>query len=96
MIVTACEAFGLTASETKTKILFLRTKATKPVPFIVLAADHMYVQTHCRVCVLGTGNIFANRGLRSVEIVIVHQRAWAWLRGGKYENLPTFRLCTYA
>ena len=45
VIVTACAAFGLTVSESKTEIMRLQTEGGGHVPFTVTAAGQVYKQT---------------------------------------------------
>ena len=45
VIVTACVAFGLTASAAKTEIMCLQTKGGGHVPFTATAAWLVYKQT---------------------------------------------------
>ena len=45
VIVTACDAFGLSVSEAKTEIMFLQTEGGGHVPFTVSAAGQVYRQT---------------------------------------------------
>ena len=74
VIVTACSAFGLTASEAKTEIICLQTKGGGKVPFTVNAAGQVYKQT-IEFVYLG-GDITADRDL-SIEITRRLQRTWA-------------------
>ena len=45
VIVSACVAFGLTVSETKTEIMCLQTKDGGNAPFTVTATGQVYKQT---------------------------------------------------
>ena len=92
VIVTACSAFGLTASEARTEIICLRTKDGRHVPFTVTAAGQVYKQM-VEFVYLG-GAISADWDLRSFEVTRRIQRAWACF--GRYEmeiyDRPSVRL----
>ena len=81
VIVTACDAFGLTVSEAKTEIMCLQTKDGGNVPFTVTAAGQVYKQT-LEFVYLG-GAISADWTRRSVEVTRRLQRAWACF--GRYK-----------
>ena len=63
VIVTVCEAFGLTVSEAKTEIMCLRTKGIPDVAttFSVEAAGQVYKQEHDFVYLGGNVNHDADR-----------------------------------
>ena len=62
MIVTVCEAFGLTVSEAKAEIMCLRTRGIPDVAttFSVEAAGQVYKQAHDFVYLAGNINHDAN------------------------------------
>ena len=82
VIVTACSAFGLTASEAKTETVCLQTKRGGKVSFTVNAASQVYKQI-IEFVHLGGANT-ADRDL-SIEITRRLQRAWAYFHRYKME-----------
>ena len=91
VIVTACSAFGLTASEAKAEIMCLQTKGGGKVSFTINAAGQVYKQT-IELVRLG-GAITADRDL-IIEITQRLQRAWACFQRYKVEiyDRPGVRL----
>ena len=81
VIVTACAAFGLTASDAKTEIMCLQTKGGGHMPFNVTAAGQVCKHT-VEFVYLG-GAISADRDLRSVEVTRRIKRVWACF--GRYK-----------
>ena len=79
VIVTVCPAFGLTVSEAKTEIMWLRTRGMPDATatFIVKAAGQVYKQTHDFVY-LG-GNVSHHADL-SIEIDRRIRNAWCSFR----------------
>ena len=75
VIVVVCAAFGLTVSEAKTEIVYLRAKGLpeSTATFSVEAADQMYNQTSDVVCLGGSVNhnvdlfIEVNRRIRNAR-----------------------------
>ena len=82
VIVTACSAFGLTVSETKTENMYLQTKYEGKVSLTITAAAQV-----CKFTIeffyLG-GAISADRKL-SVEITRRLERAWTSFQRCKIE-----------
>ena len=91
VIVTACSAFGLTASEAKIEIKCLQTKGGGKASFTISAAGQVYKQTIEFVYLVGA--ITADRDL-SIEITRRLQRAWACFQRYKMEiyDRPGVRL----
>ena len=82
MIVTACSAFGLMASEAKTEAVCLQTKGGGKMSFAINAAGQVYKQT-IEFVYLGRA-ISANRDL-CTEITRRLQRDWECLQRYKME-----------
>ena len=81
VIVAACAAFGLTASDAKTEFMCLQTKVGGHMPFNVTAAGQVCKHT-VEFVYLG-GAISADRDLRSVEVTRRIKRVWACF--GRYK-----------
>ena len=79
MIVVVCAAFGLTVSEAKTEIMYLRTKGVpeSTSTFSVEAAGQMYNQTNEFVYLRGDANHNADL---SIEIDRRVRNTWRSFR----------------
>ena len=79
VIVTVCAAFGLTVSEAKTEIMYLRTRGMldAAATFSVEAAGQAYKQTHDFVYLGGNINHHADLSIKTDRHI---RNAWCSLR----------------